>query len=485
MKTKRLFGLVLVSVGFVGCSGDFSVQEQTLASDLYSTVSCDPLASKTVFNAMEKIDGQKPVSGEFVRAALLSELEIKRGDADPELKNRFAQKAQEFVELLDHDLRGLDQDEFETQLARVENGSRISPKYAEISAKASQLLGEMKLLANEMKITCDEDAVQEVSPPEDTETPSEVEESGVAFKPVNSFEGMRWVMASAYQSCQSLQQKPVDSSTPNLSGVAKDNAVDSVGWGRKYTNLAALRASHPYIQGVTYGPGCVDASVKPLVYDYGGAAVVQSNKLNIFTNNSNGGSALGIDCSAFVSAGLASSGLLYVKNTQNKAVYKRYATKDFVNPEASNWSCFSRINVSGSGGLRPGDLATIRGHIVAIDQVGNDPFGIQEITSLSQCDAIDGRKFDFVVIQSSPSKNSIGIHRHRAYDYLSGEATMKKLFVDYAKAACKARLNGTTVKPMLSDMSIIRHLGTPECLAQRVQLVNESCIASCPQVKQQ
>lgn len=482
MKINKIVLFSVVSLGFVGCAGQYSAQEQQLASDFYSSVACDPLASKTVYNAFEKLDGKTPVSGEFVRSALLSELELRQADGDSDLKKRFAQKAQEFVELLDHDLRSLDQDEYETQLARIENGSRISPEYAQISAKASELLGEMKAMASSMKISCDSDSMAEISQPVESEATSG--SNGIDLKPVNSFEGMRWVMATAYQSCQVLQQKPVDSSTPNLSGVAKENAVDSVGWGRKYTNLTALRASHPYVHGITYGPGCVDASVKPLVYDYGGSAVVQSSKLNVFVNGGSGGSALGIDCSAFVSAGLASSGLLYVKNTQNKAVYKRYATKDFVNPEASNWSCYSRISVSASQVIRPGDLATIRGHIVAIDQVGNDPFGIQGFTTASQCDTIDGKKFDFVVIQSSPSKNSIGIHRHRAYDYLSGESTMRKLFVDYAKAACKARLNGTTTKPMLTDMSIIRHLGTPECLATRVQMVNESCIASCPDVKQ-
>ena len=111
-----------------------------------------------------------------------------------------------------------------------------------------------------------------------------------------------------------------------------------------------------------------------------------------------------------------------------------------------------------------------------------DPFGIKNIVSKKDCENLSHRNFNFSVLQSSPSKESIGINRYAARDYLSESATMKAKFLLYAKTACYAYVDQKNYA--FNDLStgIIRHKGTSECKASRVELVNEACISQCPEL---
>ena len=53
---------------------------------------------------------------------------------------------------------------------------------------------------------------------------------------------------------------------------------------------------------------------------------------------------------------------------------------------------------------------------------------------------------------------------------------------DIAKAACEARFDNKQLKPVYSDVSIIRHTGTPECRGRAMTIKYESCVSSCSDV---
>jgi hypothetical protein len=302
--------------------------------------------------------------------------------------------------------------------------------------------------------------------------------------------GARWTFANIYQSCEILQLPDLSVQTPELQGVAKDNKVDQVGWGRKYTSIPLLQKTHFYLN---FGPesrefsrelptACRSVRNAPPVYDYGGVPHWDGlNTLNFFANSGTGGPALGVDCSAFVSSAIAQAGLRYSPGLPNKPIYSRRNSSDFLHPEASGLSCFDRIEVNSSHSLQVGDIMAIQGHVVLIDRVSVDPFGISQVTKKEDCKNLRWDNFDFTILQSSPSKNSIGVNRFGIHDYLSeGAPAMERGFLKYAVAACLSRFDGKTRKLMDTEVSIIRHKGTPECLSnKRVQFTGDDCVRSC------
>lgn len=459
---------------------------QTLAEQAPNGVECTGASSKSIFQIMGELNEQQKSEGSLLiqdaqtktkvtrqlKNLLLARIERKSNSREENAKQALAEKTAELIQLLDQDVKTLDQDDYETQLARLENGSRITDEYAQLSTKANQLLAEAQQLSKTVGLACD---VPEAPVGGNPSGPSNGDGSELPFHLKN---GLRWTMATAYQTCESVQLSPIDKSVANVQGINK--AADG---GRSYGSISSIVNSDYYYKNAHYANNCVNVAAKPLVYDYGGVAEYKNNLLNMFVNKG-GGSALGVDCSAFASVATATAGLLYRKNTQTKPVYARYTTRDFVDPVKSNWSCFSKVAVGPKTSILPGDLAVVSAdHMVGIDSTDPDPFGLSSITSISQCDNLSTKQFHFVLIQSAAIKSSIGINRYLASDYSEAATVFKTLFLGYAKAACQAKFNGKTAVPAVpSNMSIIRHAGTAECKAERVPLVNEACISQCREV---
>lgn len=484
--------LILLAVLAMGCQAGHETKTQDLAGQASEGLCAT--SARSLYQIVGEINRQQEESGVIIaqdaqtkvqvqkqlQELLLQKIEAQSNSRDEDLKISLAEKAAELIQILDQDVKALDTDDFETQLARLENGSRITPEYEQLSTKAHALYDEVHQLAQAVELNCPEssnprppDASFPTNPaPTPNPTPTPPSNS----TPFHLKNGLRWTMATAYQTCESLRVKPVDNFVENVQGIRTNSSG-----GREYKSIPSIVQTHHYIKGMSYGSSCVDVRKKPLVYDYGGKAIYKNDVLDIFTN-SGGGSALGIDCSAFASAAAATAGLLYRKN-QTQPVYVRYTTRDFVDPVKSNWSCYSKVAVGPNTTIQPGDLATISGHMVGIDTVEKDPFNLAGITNSSQCNNLNSNDFRFILIQSSAGKGSLGINRYQASDYASAVADMKKLLLGYAKATCLAKFSGKTAVPALSSsMSIIRHAGTQECRAQRVPFVNEQCISSCKEV---
>ena len=169
-------------------------------------------------------------------------------------------------------------------LIRLEMRSHIDPQYDELNQKLDEALGAASYEAKAQGLPC--------QAPED-------EPADSASPTAAALEGAYWTMATAYQSCGVIQLPPITLAVPDLKGVVKDDMIDDVGWGRRYTDIAALKQTDYYLQNQTYQPPCTDLS-HPLVYDYGGVPVIKSSTLISLFENSGGGPAIGIDCLAFI-----------------------------------------------------------------------------------------------------------------------------------------------------------------------------------------
>lgn len=297
--------------------------------------------------------------------------------------------------------------------------------------------------------------------------------------------GERWAFATAYQSCNALELNPLDASTPSIQGIeVVGKHSDGVGNKRAIASLSKVQATHPYIKNVSsYGSSCFVVKNNPLIYDYGGkpyATTATNSPIDLFKNNGDGTSVLGIDCSGFVFTSMAAAGLKLKSGRALKASDSwAWGSTSYVEPQNNGLTCLSKISVTPTTSMKAGDIVAVQGHVILIDKVGADPFGIAGAKTEKDCAALTSKGFDFVVAQSSPSVGAVGINRFVAKDYLPTSSKMNTGLQKYAYYACLAKVNNKTYTPNLGTLSVVRHKGTADCMAPRVTLAKESCIQSC------
>lgn len=296
-------------------------------------------------------------------------------------------------------------------------------------------------------------------------------------------------MAVGYQSCEAPFRAALGPNTPDVRGVTITGPYPppSPGNKREITNLSALISSHPYLSDYRRpSSSCFNVLARPLIYDFGGKPNTTSSKgaaLDFFTNQGGTG-VLGIDCSGYVFSAIATSGLRIAKGKPLKPiqVHSTNAAK-FMRPKASGLTCFNPVSFSGLSTIKPGDILASGGHIMIIDTVGDDPFGIAEISKESDCTLgrMSSSRFKMTFLQSGSAKGGLGLSRMKPEKFLpEDEEPMDKAMKEYAVAACKARIRGSVVSAQPSSAAIVRHSGTSDCLGPKVKLAREECIASCP-----
>lgn len=297
--------------------------------------------------------------------------------------------------------------------------------------------------------------------------------------------GGRWAFATAYQSCQSEQLPSMNSQTPELKGISiVGKHSDGVGNKRVIASLSQVQSTHYYVRNMNnYGEGCFNIRQNPLIYDYGGkpyATTASDSPIDLFKNNGDGTSVLGIDCSGYVFTAMATAGLRLKEGRPLKASDSwAWGSTSYVEPQNNGLTCLNKISVTPAASLRAGDIVAVQGHVILIDKVGEDPFGVLSIKSESDCTKITSDRFNFTVAQSSPSKGGIGINYYEARDYLPTSSKMKAGLEKYAYYSCLARLKNKSYTPNLGTLSVVRHKGTSECMAPRVKMAREGCIQSC------
>lgn len=346
--------------------------------------------------------------------------------------------------------------------------------------KINRSLDRVSILAKQTSMNCSAVSTPVSSPVDIPKVPTSVEEPLALASPV-LIKGINRVFATAYQSCRVVSLPPLDNDTPDVQGITRlaENHTDGIGGKRIITDLKAVQKTHYYVRGIATESSCARVADNPLIYDYGGEPAISGTTLNYFKNSGSGTQALGVDCSAFVSSAVAVAGMRYKPNLENKPIYTRQNSAKFIDATKSGFTCFDNITVTPTQSVLAGDIVAVSGHVVIVDRIGLDPFGLNAIAKESACANLDYKNFDIDVAQSSPSKQGIGLNKFKLRDYLDETSKMRTAFVEMGKKACVAKFKKISEKPSSSAWGFIRHKGTQECLAPRVSLTGEACAQSC------
>jgi len=291
--------------------------------------------------------------------------------------------------------------------------------------------------------------------------------------------GARKVMATAYQSCLSLDLPLMPNNQPTR-GI---KIVGQRGGGlrRRISNIKALNRSHYYLSQINIPDDdqCFNVYSTPLIYDYGGKPVATNRSIDLFKNKG-GAPGLGLDCSGFVTTALASAGLrLQYGKPISPGHIEAVSSWLLKDPQRKNFSCLIKQHISQTNPLRPGDIIASNAHVIIVDEINTeDPFSIRH---LKQCDyrKIKSDSFQFSIIQSNPENKGIGINRMQF-----SEATnyMKAIFIGMRKVASRIchQKWGQTVHPRISEVAILRHnLDKTQCRQQEIHLKHQECLKYC------
>jgi hypothetical protein len=308
-----------------------------------------------------------------------------------------------------------------------------------------------------------------------------------------AFLGALKTMAVMYQSCDAIRKDPYEfraTIDDELSFVRANNG------GHSYRirsipskNQSQVIRDHYYLD--KNGPDnrqCRDMRPTPPIYTYGGWPKVSKNNIDILQTHRPGGVPYtGLDCSSFINTSLSAAGLAVkpygtvASNALTSTDYARLSDRN---------SCFASPRFSGNDTIKSGDILAWSGHVIMIDKVGNDPFGLEKmrargvkLRSARDCDYNMPRNvsafLNFDLIQSA-GLGSLAIMRNHASQYLTKQGLGLKVY-DMAVAACKANV-GSPAVPDRDAATLIRHKGSSQTgctLPKKATLTGEQCVAQC------
>lgn len=484
---KKIITYALISLLAAGCAKSQSEALKNSTETATGGIGCKQLQSKMFDSMYSYLDQEKSAPDlaelQFFISEKIDQIAKEQNIKDTKTLEKYKTEFNKVFEIMlsqAKDLKEIPDAKAHLQtLIEMEMEDQSSKANVQLNSQLSSQFAKVNALSESLDLSCN----NPTTPDDTAAVPEGTNTAPTVPTKTRMVAGMSNVISTAYQSCKAIQIPPITASTPAVSGITRlaQNHPDGVGGRRVIGNLSLVQQTHPYIKvaGANTSSSCFDVNHNPLIYDYGGEPSVSNNSLSFFKDAGSGTSVLGMDCSALVSSAAAVGGLRYKPGVDNKAIFIRQSSGKFIDATSSGFTCYKNITVSKTETIKSGDIAAVNGHVVMVDTVGADPFGLKKLTSVSQCSSLNVSNFDFVVAQSSPSKNGIGINRFVAKDYLPESAKMKALFVGIGTAACKAYFNNTSSTPKSSEWGIIRHKGTTECLAPKIQMANQSCVSSC------
>ncbi len=504
---RKLIGVIAV-LGLGACAAKLEPQAQELGIVLGASVGCQEFKNQVwdhLYHASAK-QSHLPDRAE-VMASFHDNMRSYWTPANDSTFRELEKNVEVFYGLLSDDslkiYKAQSPRDLKETLAALEYGDHSTPETALLQQRLTGQIQKINSLAKSLKMSCS--SPQQTSAPTpapalepevpDTNTSTTATVTTAPEAPMTSLAALArdlhpvavggyQVMATGYQSCEALRKPAMTAATPDVDGITVCGKNPSNGGKiRCVSDLNQLQRSHYYLHNyLVPNSACQDTTQNPLIYDYGGKPASDEGDLNLFTNGGDGAKALGIDCSGFVFSSLASMGLKIQSKVTLRPQHVEYLNAvRFRDAEKEGFDCLKPISFTKTKTLQSGDIVAINGHIVIVDRVGSDPFGVRFATSASQCNTnvITHRNFDFSILQSSPSKNGIGMNRFSAKDYLDDSPTMKENLVKYGIEACKARFTTRTLTPKLPELTVIRHTGTPACIDKAIALRNQSCIKKC------
>ncbi len=480
--------LTLTACGATGKSA------QQIAATSIDNLGCKTSQSEmwTTLHRIVEEGGSYPEAAEL-RQALLAAGEKRqlKGKDFESYVDAFVANYSLTIEGIKEKLSPTDLDGWKKALAEMEIGVRVTSVHAELQDKLQASLKSLDEQDVQLKQEC-------IADEGTASLPTPVAPNTGAVKTGTIWEqlagegpevlGARRSLATAYQSCDVLSLPAMTSATPSVNGITVLAEPHPAG-GRKrvYGSIANINASHYYIKNQRLAKNsCFEIRNAPLIYDFGGkpaTSAADTKLMNFFKSSGSGTYVLGIDCSAFVFSALAVSGLKMdpdPKKILKADLVHGIGSRAFKEPQSNGLRCLEKIAVTKSASIKAGDVVAINGHVVMVDHVGVDAFGINKISSLADCRAekLPSSDFDFVLAQSSPSKSGIGINRFQARDYLKESSTYKDGLTKYAVAACKAKF-GTITTVDTTNLSVTRHKKTADCKTEALRITNQDCVDSC------
>jgi hypothetical protein len=477
---------------------------QHLAATSIENLGCKASQSE-MWTALHRIaeEGGAYPEAEGLREALITAGGTRqlKGEAFERYVDAFVSNYSLTIEGIKEKLNPVDVSGWKKALAEMEVGVRVTSVHAELQDKLQASLKNLDSQEALLKQDCatGDGTVSLPTPVAPTPVaPTPVAPNPVETKPGSIWEqlekegpevvGARRSLATAYQSCDVLSLPAMTTATPAVDGITVLAEPHPAG-GRKrvYGSIANINSSHYYIKNQRLAKNsCFEVRKAPPIYDFGGkpaTSAADTKLLNFFKSSGSGTSVLGIDCSAFVFSALAVSGLKMdpdPKKILKADLVHGIGSRAFKEPQSNGLRCLAKIAVTKNASIKAGDVVAINGHVVMVDHVGDDPFGLKKISSIADCRAekLPSSDFDFVLAQSSPSKSGIGINRFQARDYLKESSTYKDGLTKYAVAACKAKF-GTITAVDTKNLSVTRHKKTAECRTEALRITNQDCVDSC------
>ncbi|MEN0058549.1 MAG: hypothetical protein AAGB31_06920 [Bdellovibrio sp.] len=518
MRKKDLYfvvGLTTLMIGAAGCSPQGYQAVENIASETIQDIACkSPQLETKLWDGLKTyLLEQKTIpTAEALQTAFENQLTLlqkQNPTMTAEQKNRLLQALNELTEALLQEAPQGERVETPEQLllllSAMDVGDRTTVFRSYMQDKVRAQFGSLQKTVGELSVSCDNsssgandssdsggdgtlgqdvDVVETPAPVEDRDYNYHLQKAVAAGEAPAVFGG-RWAFATAYQSCQSNALPSLNNQSPDVQGISiVGKHSDGVGSKRMIASLSQVQSTHYYIRDMSsYGESCFNVRQNPLIYDYGGkpyATTAADSSIDLFKNNGDGTSVLGIDCSGFVFTAMAAAGLKLKSGRALKASDSwAWGSSSYVEPQNNGLTCLNKISVTATQSLKAGDIVAVYGHVVLIDKVGADPFGINSARTEADCSKLSASNYDFVVSQSSPSKSGIGINYFEARDYVPTSSKIQTGLERYAYYSCLAKVNNKTYTPNVGTLSVVRHKGTSDCVAPRVKLNKESCIQSC------
>ncbi|HMN70059.1 MAG TPA: hypothetical protein PKC28_16070, partial [Bdellovibrionales bacterium] len=488
-------------LALTACGAASSHHAADVANTSMGNLGCKTSQSE-MWNALHKIaeiDGAYP-SGDQLRVALLESGQLKglEGSAFEAYVDAFVANYEVTLEGIKSKFAPADVEGWKKALSEMEVGIRVTSIHAELTDKIESSLKTLAVKEEALGVACESpetgrDPAGEIDPQIDSGKEAEPVASTIweQLRAVENPEvvGARRVLSNLYQSCDVLSLPAMTSATAPVTGITiLAERHPAGGMKRVYGNKASINESHYYIKGMRLAkPSCFEVRNSPPIYDFGGKPYASSSApmvLDMFRDAGSGTSVLGIDCSGYVFSALAIEGLKMNPDPAKPlkaTLVSGIPARAYMNPAANGLRCMAKIAVTKTRSVEPGDIIAISGHVVMIDEVGADPFGLARAATSADCTAakLTSAGYDFVIAQSSPSKDGIGVNRFQARDYLKESSTFREGLGRHAVAACRAKfgLSATIDSP---NLSVVRHKRTAECRApEKVRQAREECVSSC------
>jgi hypothetical protein len=471
---RKHFLLFLACCGIAGCSQNHFADQP--AQNAAGEVGCKSFESSLWDVSYSSLIEGKVSPAQVPMAKIVSNKFSTQASSlkgKTKAQQALAQKVSDFYRIIGvSDIQTMSLEKQLEKLTALEVGDTTTPEAAAVQEKLKTWRAELAQTYQQYDITC-------------SQPPTE-EGPGAPATPIGKNPivwGADKALAVAYQSCRTEAQPPMTSATPGIQGITVLGESHG-GTIRKITGMAQFLSSNYYYQNFNLQQNCRDVRVKPMIYNYGGKPYTTSatnSSLDFFTSTGEGVSPeLGIDCSGYVFSSIATAGLRLSPGKQLKAVLVHGINSVmYMNPDKNGMSCLQKVSMGISGTLKAGDILAEDGHVVIIEQVGTDPLGILAVQRESDCDSLSAANFNFIISQSSSTKNGIGINKYVGRDYLQDSGAFKTGLEQYAHQACHARFAHKDVAVSSSQIQVVRHKLTADCKQSAIPLVGEACVSQC------